>query len=901
MNRQASRKFPTTILLLLLVCSGQLTCAIQEADAQSITPQQVEQLQKLSPEQREAVLRSLGQGGGGANQSAGQLAMPELVDPVGDKQDASETSVSQRGLVAGDTVVIGLSTMDDADVRHAGLRRALGSRVYELDRDGAIDFPKVGRIPLAGLTAEQIVVRLRSEPDLEPFEITAQVLSLTPTGAASLKPFGHELFDGVPTSFAPATDIPVPANYTIGVGDTVRIQIFGTSNASFDLVVARDGQVSLPNVGPVAVAGLSFTEMREQLVERIEQQSIGVSASVTMGELRSIRIFVLGDVNRPGSYTVSGLSTMTNALFLSGGLLPSGSMRDVQLKRNNRVVSRLDLYDLLLNGNTRKDARMQPGDVIFVPPVDRQASIFGEVLRPAIYEFSERHSIADLIKLAGGVKPSAQRGEAQVVRFNASGGRDMLTVSMSAAASEPVRAGDIVQIIPGLGSIENAVSLDGHVIRPSKRQWFQGMRLTDLVSSTTQLRAQADLEYVLIHRRAGANRLSKLVSANLSQALAARGSSADLPLRPLDDVIVFSLDGDRSERIRPLLEKIRLQSQLDVPAGVVTIVGKVRAPGEYPFEPNMRVGDLLRAAGGLLESAYVEQAELTRHAVISENGNRETVHQSVSLSSALKNDSENPLLQPHDFVTVREVPQWRALETVELSGEVRFPGTYAVRRGEFLSSVIDRAGGLTELAFIEGSVFLREELREREREQLDRLADRIRNEINSMPPNDATPRSSAEQLLAQLDASEPQGRLVIDVNDLLASPKNESVDILVKKGDRLIVPRRSQEVTVIGEVQYATSHIFSPGLDRRGYILKSGDLTANADRKRIYVVRANGNVVATSGSAWFSRAEGGSEIRPGDTIVVPLDADRIGTLPLWTSVTQIIYNIGVAAAAVGSF
>ncbi|MFK8030837.1 MAG: SLBB domain-containing protein [Gammaproteobacteria bacterium] len=884
---------------LMLAALGLLTVAPGVVHGQSINPQQLEQLKSLTPDQRAALVKAITNIDGNS-----------VTDPKLDEQEAvlapevatmPKEAMSRGELIAGDTIVIRLTAPDDLAVRHNGLRNALGARMYKLGRDGVVDFPKVGRIALAGLTAEQVVLRLQSEPDLAEFDITASILPLAPTGAAALEPFGYSLFEGVPTTFAPVTDVPVPADYTIGVGDTINVQLFGSENVEWQLVVGRDGQVVLPNIGPVAVSGLRFQQLREKLATQIEKGSIGVDVSVSMGELRSIRVFVMGDVNRPGSYTVSSLSSMTNALFVSGGLLKSGSLRDVQLKRKNRVVGRLDLYDLLLNGNTRADAQLTSGDVIFVPPVGQRVSIAGQVLRPAVYEIKGERSLAELISLAGGLLPSALRSEARVVRFNDEGRKNILTVDLNDSKQYKLVAGDFVSVLPALDRVDNAVTLSGHVLREGQTEWSYNMRLSDLIPTPDSVADQADLDYVLIHRRTGPDKLSELISASLRLAWRNRGTSDDPVLTPMDEVMVFSIGNDRAERIRPILERIREQARLEVPAPVLTIGGPVRAPGKYPLEPGMRISDLIRAAGGLKENAYTGKAELTRQMLFDGGERRLTSHLDVDLESALSQKGEFDLvLQPYDFVTVREVPEWRQQQTIELVGEVRFPGVYTVRRGEFLSQVIGRAGGLSDQAFAEGSVFLRTELRERERDQLQQLAERVRKEISVLPADEES-RSSGEQLLEQLQESRPQGRLVIDLLQLLEKPGNVSADILVKGGDRLLIPPRSQEVTVIGEIQYATSHIYTPNLDRQGYILKSGDVTANADVKRIYVVRANGDVVASSRSAWFGRSRGQYEIRPGDTIVVPLDSNQISPLSLWTGVTQIIYNIGVAAAAVASF
>jgi protein involved in polysaccharide export with SLBB domain len=313
----------------------------------------------------------------------------------------------------------------------------------------------------------------------------------------------------------------------------------------------------------------------------------------------------------------------------------------------------------------------------------------------------------------------------------------------------------------------------------------------------------------------------------------------------------------------------------------------------------MRISDLLRAGGGMSEAAYATDAELTRYAVV--NGEyRETELITVNLASLLAGDASADLvLSPYDYLNVKEVSRWRGEESVEIRGEVVFPGIYPIRRGETLSSVLARAGGLTELAFPEGSVFMREELRQRERQQIEALASRIERDIAALAvsdPGSAGTITTGQSLVGQLRNSVATGRLVIRLDEIVRG--RADADIVLKNGDQLLVPDQRQEVTVLGEVQYATSHVFARSLNRDDYIAKSGGLSQRADKKRIYVVRANGEVVADAGGSWFSR-DGGSDIRAGDSIIVPLDVDQ--PLVRWSAVTQIVYNLAVAAAAVASF
>jgi protein involved in polysaccharide export with SLBB domain len=313
----------------------------------------------------------------------------------------------------------------------------------------------------------------------------------------------------------------------------------------------------------------------------------------------------------------------------------------------------------------------------------------------------------------------------------------------------------------------------------------------------------------------------------------------------------------------------------------------------------MRVSDLLRAGGGLSEAAYVTDAELTRYAIV--NGEyRETELLTVDLAGLLKgNTAADTVLTPYDSLNVKEVSRWRGEESVTLKGEVVFPGKYPIRRGEKLSSVLARAGGLTDLAFPEGSAFTRVELRDREREQLETLASRVERDLATVSitePNSSQTITTGQSLVTQLRNSVPTGRLVIRLDELVRG--GAEADIALRDGDQLVVPDQRQEVTVLGEVQYATSHVYERGLTRAEYINKSGGTTQRADEKRIYVVRANGEVVTQSGSRWFGR-DSTAGIRPGDTIVVPLNLSQ--PLARWSAITQIIYNLAIAAAAVSSF
>jgi protein involved in polysaccharide export with SLBB domain len=782
---------------------------------------------------------------------------------------------------------------------------------YHLTHDGALSLPGFADIPLAGLTDDQATLRLRIDPAFRDVDIRVTRLPLKKTGIDALRPFGYDLFDRAPSTFAPMMNVPVPSDYVVGPGDELVVQLYGSQNRILQLQVARNGTVSFPEIGPITVAGQRFSIVKDSIESRVERQLIGVKASVSMGDTRTIRVFVLGEARRPGTYTISSLATVTSALYAAGGIKPIGSMRKVQLKRQGVLVRTLDLYDLLIRGDTADDSKLEQGDVVFVPPVGATVSIAGEVRRPAIYEIKNESSVADLVNLAGGLSPQADSGQAMLARIDENEHRVVLRVDLQGAGAKTValRNGDVLRVNRLRPTLDAGVVLEGHVFTPGSYAYRPGLRLTDIIHSVDELQPNADLHYLLIRRETPPDRRVTVLSADLAAALKSPGSTADVVLVPRDQIMVFDLASGRDHIIRPVLEELRLQSNQGRPTQVIHIDGQVKVPGEYPLEEGMTVSDLIRAGGGLADAAFGSRAELTRYTV--ENGqSRRTDLIEVDLERALKGDpQENLKLQPFDSLSVKEVSEWHTQESITLAGEVRFPGRYDIKRGETLVSVLARAGGLTQYAFPEGSVFTRDELRRREQEQMDNLADRMQRDLAAMAvagvaagtPNSAGSANAVtvgQSLLGQLRGQKAIGRLVIDLPRMMRNHSGSQYDVILRDGDQLIVPRFQQQVTVIGEVQSATSHLYGPDLTRDDYIALSGGTTRRADHSKIYVVHANGSVVAAEGHRWFESSGASQRIRPGDTIVVPLNTEKLPPLPFWTAVTTILYNIAIAVAAI---
>ncbi len=777
---------------------------------------------------------------------------------------------------------------------------------YQIDDNGELHLPGIPAFHIAGLTEDQATRLVSADLAFEKTMINLLRLPVDKSGQDALKPFGYDLFENSLVGLMPMLNMPVPSEYVVGPGDILQVQLFGSNNQMLRLPVQNSGQVNFPELGPIQVAGQRYSTLQSQIEDRVSRQMIGTHASVTMAEVRTINVFVTGEAKYPGSYTVSSLATVTTALFAAGGVKPKGSLRLLEVRRHGQLIRRFDLYDLLMHGDSANDVTLESGDVVLVPPVGPTVAVMGQIQRPAIYELNGAQSVADLIQMGGGLSPEADAAKAALVRIDPDQQRVVLEINPGAPdlASVRLRNGDLLQIARLRPQLDSGVTIHGHVYRQKYVAWHEGTRLTDAIPSADDLMPGADQRYVLIRRETSPDRRVILLSADLAAALAAPGSAADIKLMPRDSLTVFDLATSRRWVIQSMMDELRLQSNLADPTQIAYVDGQVRIPGDYPLEPGMRVSDLLRAGGGLNTDAYENQAELARYTV--EGGERrETRVIAIDLAAIRNGDkAADVLLQPFDRLSVKQISGWTEQDQIQLRGEVRFPGSYAIRPGETLSSVIRRAGGLTEFAFAEGSLFTRVELRVREQEQLDRLANRLRTEIaevalmgvRAQQGSASSGISVGESLLHQLTEAKAVGRLVIDLPVVVNGKPGSNEDVILRNGDQLIVPKKRQEVMVLGEVQDPTSHLYRRGMSRDDYVDQSGGPTRQADKRRIYVVHADGSV-DSGNRGWFHNSSG-VQVHPGDAIVVPLDTERLPSLTLWTAVTGILYNVAIAAAEV---
>lgn len=794
-----------------------------------------------------------------------------------------------------------------------------------------------------------------------------------------LQKFGYDLFAGVPTTYTPVNDIPVPANYILGPGDTIKIQLYGKDNNSYELKVGRDGTIQFPELGPISVAGLSYPELKESLSQRINEQYIGVQSNISLGELRSIQVFVLGESFKPGAYTISSLSTVMNALYVSGGLTNIGSMRNIQLKRNGSLVSTIDLYDLLLKGDTSDDQRLHSGDVIYIPSVKKTAAVAGEVVRPAIYELKSENTIEQLIELAGGLLPTAYKKDVRVEKISDSGQRTVVDVDLTSQSGNQtsINNGDLVKVYPAVERDESVVELIGHVYRPGLLNWHNNLGLADVIASEIDLKPHANIDAVIVLRevdRIGTIEphvlnLRDIWSGQISFKLQSRDKIVVLPNqiseKDVEDFLAAekakqlelykeqltakkykdSLDTDeqmyefsnlsnrikkreqeealgnriqdqtsyeydklrlqqikrliRNKSLEPFVQQLKDQATNTDVAKLVKISGGVKFPGQYPYEQNMTPVELIQLAGGLSENAFSAAAEITTR-TFSIDGGVNIRHRNLNLQEVFLGE-DSVVLSPFDEVNIKITSDATQEIYVDVEGEVRFPGRYKVARGETLGQLMQRVGGFTSFAHPKASIFSRRALREHEQDKLDQLQAKLRQNVAIAELEDANIGkdvniSSAQSLLDILDTTQATGRLVIDLQGILASSKE---DIILKPGDRLIVPSFRQEVTVVGEVQVATSHLFDESFDYKDYIDRSGGEKETANDGAIYIVKADGSVVLPNRSSWLTHNE--NEIEPGDTIVVPLDTTRVDGLELWSKVSQIVYQLALGAAAVNSF
>jgi protein involved in polysaccharide export with SLBB domain len=705
--------------------------------------------------------------------------------------------------------------------------------------------------------------------------------------------FGHDLFDPRPDAAATGDSMPVSDDYVIGYGDEILVRLWGRMEGSHRMKVDRDGKIFFPKLGPIYVAGKTFGEVKSILRARVGSIA-EVRSDISLGQVKGFQVSILGEVGKPGRFQVSSYHTVIQLLTTAWGVRDIGSLRRVQIKRGKETVREVDIYDFLLEGDTTQDILLRAGDAVFVPVAGPFVAVAGEVRRQAIYELKQEKTIAEVLKMAGGLAPSAYKRRLQVERLEGNRARTVADLNLEEASSSlssfALQDGDILRVLAVLSEDENAVTVEGNVQRPGKYQWKEGLTVGGLVGDEKFFLPDTFLDYAMITRLVGAEKRKEAVAVNLRKIVIDKERAADVPLKPEDTLSVYRRSAFRDEV-------------------TATVGGEVRDPGEYEIIPGMRVSDLVKLAGDLTPNAFLPEAELSR---VDEKQNV-TIHK-IDLARALSGDRENdPLLQYHDHLMVRALPDLQDIRYITLAGEVRSPGIYTARKGERLSSVIRRAGGFTKEAFLRGAVFTRLSVQKRQQELIDRTVEQLEQEVSRTAAKEGATALDKEDieaqkaiyearkaLLAKLKQVRAQGRVIVRLSEPEKLEGTEN-DLLIEQGDKLEVSRPSEVVNVTGRVYNPTGIVYNRTQDSAGYYLrKVGGPTEDADRDHIFVVKADGSVTTKEQAdegLWLFGEKGilATRIEPGDSIVVPEKLVFTRFMKDVKDITQILYQIAVTA------
>ena len=718
-----------------------------------------------------------------------------------------------------------------------------------------------------------------------------------------LQRFGSNLFDSEVSTFAPVDNIPVPEGYRLGVGDELRVMLIGKEQGDFTLLIDRDGSVTLPKLGRVVLSGLTFPEAKTLIEKRVSEQLIGSEAILSMGSLRTINVFIAGEVKKPGNYSVSALSTLSQAVYVAGGISDAGSFRAIQLKRRGETVGSFDIYDLLLYGDNSGDVRLQNGDVVFVPFAGPQAIVSGAVVRPAIYELKAGNTIRDLLNMAGGMLATANPQQALLKRYPPGASLpslDNLSLLEPGSLDAPVIDGDALSV-PGMSTrVANPLVIEGSTGLAGLIAWTDGLKVADVFKDLeADVEPTADLNLSLIVRRK--NSLNDIVvfPFSLTKALISPSSKDNITLQPFDRVVILpqaTLLGSESRQdlIESIVARLEQQTRSGERAQVVTVAGAVRDPGAYPLVGDGSVADVVALAGGYPDSAYLERVEV-RRILLSQAQQAEVEILNISLANEF--DSSFKLVG-RDTVRINTIPNWTTEDTIELSGEFVFPGIYTIYEGENISSLIERAGGFTNQAFLNGAQFFSSSARASQARQLKKITASMERGLASRRAVGESPDSNSKENTVNLIDEEQLGRVVIDLRGIVDG--REASDIVVESGDRLFVPKFSNTIAVVGEVYEPGTFRFEEGISLESYIKMAGGATNYALTKNTYLLKADGSVSykkrGLEGVIDF-RLGTAEEIGAGDVVVVPTNLDYEPPLARISAITGVVFQSLTSIAA----
>ncbi|MFH1478613.1 MAG: SLBB domain-containing protein [Candidatus Omnitrophota bacterium] len=653
--------------------------------------------------------------------------------------------------------------------------------------------------------------------------------------------------------------VPIGPDYIIGPGDTLVVNIWGSVQNSFPVTVDREGKIMLPKSGPLYLWGLRFEEAEDRIKERLNQFYTNFNVDVSMGKIRDIQIFVMGEVRKPGSYSINSQSTVFQALYEAGGPIKTGSLRKIKLIHGDGKEEVVDLYPFLLEGKDVGYAKIRSGDTVFVPTIGDVVAISGNVKRPAIYEVKDEATLSDLLAFSGGVTPTGDLQRLQIERVEGNEIRTMFDVETKktddislSMKNTRLKSGDMVIISPIVRLKHNFVSILGNVERPGDYALARDMKVSDLIKTAKGFLPATHL-YRAELSRVTKDRHRQIIPVNL-EALELGKEEEDIYLKEWDILIVYS------------------ESQVQPPL-FVKIEGAVNRPGEYMFTPDMKISDLVFRGGGVKQDEVIRGGELF-HIIPGD----QPVIRNISIKYLSKGNisiDKDINLRPGDTLFVKSEPKLTERKVIAIEGEIRYPGNYSIRRGERLSSLIERAGGFTEDAFLDGAFFTRTSIKELQEKMRDKFLEKenrslleeqqailLRGSTTGIVASSATTSSldTRRQMLDFISSVEITGRMVITL--LPGSKlKNSKYDILLEDGDNLKIPQTPSAVSVMGSVNNPTSIPFEQGKGIEYYIKKTGGLTRHADKAGVYVLRANGEAVS---KFMMSKAVG-----RGDTIVIP--------------------------------
>ncbi len=770
-----------------------------------------------------------------------------------------------------------------------------------------IDSPDLSRYPLSGNEAANPASGRRI-PENRVKEPLTEFQRYVATSVGQILPiFGASLFEQVPATFAPVDRVPVSPDYVIGPGDELQLTVWGQINFTRRLVVDRSGDVFLPEVGRMALAGLKYEDAGPVFRSGIARVYKSFDLSVSMDRLRSIQVFVMGEARRPGSYTVSSLSTLVNAIFESGGPSSRGSMRNIELKRGDHIVHKFDLYDLLVHGDKSNDARLAPGDVILIPAAGPRVAIAGSVEHPGIYELKQGMRLADVLQLAGGLSPMAAVQDAVLDRISNGTAFEVERVALNKTGlATELRNGDIIRLIPVVPRFENAVTLRGNVANPGRFPWRTGMRVSDLIPSEEALLTRA--YWTSRNQLAGGpDQLDETKIAAIEQSQESETSRPGVP--PQTNLQTASWNSLQSQRALsgsvPNFREEARQTQGDSSLGAAT--GSDDVPPLRTFVPT----NIVQPAAPEVNWDYavierLDKQTLTTRLIPFDLG-----------KVVLKHDSSADLpLEPGDVVTIFSkadfsVPRIRQTRQVRLEGEVARSGVYTVGPGETLRSLVTRAGGLTSNAYLYGAQFTRESTRREQQKRYDDFINQLEKDINQgaanisgrviSPAESATAQAAIanqRELLDRLRKVPVNGRIVLDLD-----PNSRGVDALpdlpLENGDRFYVPSRPSTVNVVGTVFEQAAFLYDEDLHVGDYLKKAGGPTRSADKSHMFVIRADGSVISHStNSGLFSKNFQTLPMHPGDSLVVPAQINRTTFARGLMDWSQIFSNLALGAAAI---